>query len=153
MVIEKITFDKILPTWRGYLWENKKGGIKPMSSITIDDTIDMEIYNNIPSFFALKNKDETVGVISGFSTSESDYRCRGIYIFPEYRGQNLSKMLFRVCLVQAIKEGRHKLWSLPRRDVYPAYKSFGFKRISPWTDKFEFGPNCFVEHIIRWTKK
>jgi len=149
MIIEMITFNKILPIWEEYLWKNKEDGIKPMSSITIYGTIDMKIYENKPSFFALKNKDETVGVISGFSTSKSDYRCRGIYIFPKYRGQDLSKILFHICLVQTIKEGRRRIWSLPRRDAYPAYKSFGFKRISSWTDKFEFGPNCFVEYNIK----
>jgi N-acetylglutamate synthase-like GNAT family acetyltransferase len=149
MQIENITFNEIKSIWENYLWKNRETPIKPMSSITIKNSIDMSIYNNVPTFFALKDNGIISGVISGFSTSETDYRCRGIYVFPKYRGQNLSRQLFQACVNQAIKEDKSLLWSIPRKSAYYAYKAFGFKRITEWSDEFEFGPNCFAELVIK----
>jgi len=149
MIINRITFKTILPIWRDYLWKDRSSEIKPVSSITFNGDIDMDIYKNEPSFFSLMNKNEIVGVISGFLTSKSDYRCRGIFIFPKYRKQSLSKMLFNSCVNEAMNEKCQRLWSLPRKSAYYAYKKFGFKRTSSWTDEYEFGPNCFVEYLIK----
>ena len=42
----------------------------------------------------------------------------------------------------------HTVWSLPREEALPMYRSVGFKKQSDWINDVEFGPNCIVTRPI-----
>lgn len=67
-----------------------------------------------------------VGVNSGHRTNDSQYRSRGIWVDPRYRGLGVSTQLFQALEHQAVMEGCEMIWSIPRVTALPAYTSFGF---------------------------
>lgn len=143
--IEQVSFDIVLPIWYNKLWINRKSDIKSMSSIQYLGGIDMDIYQYKPSFWAIYDGSEVIGVNSGFKTKNDYYRSRGIWINPDYRGKNLSNLLFVELEKQAILENCNNLWSMPRKGSHYAYLKFGFKQTSEFFDEgVEFGPNCYV---------
>lgn len=145
MEIKEITFEEIFPVWSICLWPNRKSEIKPISSITFSNDIDMDIYDNTPTFFGIFYNNELVGVNSGFKTSETEYRSRGLYVNASFRRCGAAKRLLEATEEQAKKEHCSFLWSMPRESAIKIYESFGFKRTSDWFDEgVEFGPNCFV---------
>lgn len=140
-----ISFEEILPVWSKYLWPNRKSPIKPLSSIKYLGGYDMAIYNNKPTFIGLFADTTLIGVNSGFLTSPNYYRVRGIYIFPEYRGKNLSELIFSALDKIALDEGAKYVWSMPRKSALSVYLRHGFLRTSDWFEEgVEFGPNCYV---------
>jgi len=143
-MIKKISFSEVLPIWRDHLWPGRKSEIKPTNGIKFMGGFDKEIEKNIPTFFGTFDGKKLIGVNSGHATNDYEYRSRGIYIFPEYRRQGISKHLFRAVELQAIKEKKNTLWSMPRASSLEAYIKFGFSVVSEEFNDMEFGPNCFV---------
>jgi len=142
--ITVIDWDTILPIWRDYLWKGRLTAIKPTNGLKLMGGYDNRVEEYSPTFVGAFINNKLVGVNSGHSTSESEYRSRGIYIFPKYRSLNISQKLFKSIEDQARIENKSILWSMPRASALPAYEKFGFRKVSKFFDDMEFGPNCYV---------
>jgi GNAT superfamily N-acetyltransferase len=142
--IEQISWEEIYSIWNDHLWPERKTEIKPTNGIKLMGGFDKSIEDNIPTFFGLFLNDQLAGVNSGYATSSIEYRSRGLYIFPEFRGMKLSMLLLKAVENQAIKESKSILWSMPRESAVHVYLKFGFQIVSDFFGDMEFGPNCFV---------
>ena len=145
-----ISFETISHVWQKHLWQNRVSPIETHSAMTwpFDGNpieYDMDIFNYEPTFFAVFQSQEIIGVNSGHRTKDNIYRSRGIWVRPEYRKKGISKMLFDETEKQAIKEGCNMIWSIPRKSALPAYTKFGFETVGNFFDEgMEFGPNIYV---------
>lgn len=109
----------------------------------------MAIYDSEASFFSFLQGDQVAGVVSGFKTSNKEYRSRGLFVFPNARREGIATTLLREIEKQAMKEGCDTLWTMPRKTAIDFYTSFGFERVGDWFDEdVEFGPNCFVKKSL-----
>jgi GNAT superfamily N-acetyltransferase len=104
---------------------------------------DSDIHTSPVDFICVRDPD-IVGVISGFLSKQGLYRCRGIYVRPEHRGQGISRLLFAAAEQQAVARGCLRMWSFPRHDALPSYLAYGFRQTSGWRWSGEWGPNCYV---------
>lgn len=144
-MLKKIEWETIHEIWRDYLWKGRVSAIKPTNGLKLFGGYDKEIEKNTPTFFGVFIADKCVGVNSGHATGNTQYRSRGIYVFPEYRGKGFSQILFQAIETQGRSEGKHVLWSMPRESALPAYERYGFNQVSKMFDEgMEFGPNCYV---------
>jgi GNAT superfamily N-acetyltransferase len=150
LVVYKVDFDIILEVWKQQLWPNRKSEIRTMSSMQFLGGTDMSIYEKyVPSFWAVSDNDNIIGVNSGFATSDASYRSRGIWVNPTYRSKGIAQLLFDQIDIQASKESKEFCWSIPRKKALPAYEKAGYVKCSDWFDKgMDFGPNCYVEKIL-----
>lgn len=147
-LLRKAEFAEIKPIWTEKLWPGRKSTIRPVSPINHAFQYDPAILNSRPEFWVLtnhSNRNEIIGTVSGYTTSSSHYRSRGLYVSPEYRGRGLSKLLLRAPLQSAKNKKAAVLWTFPRLSAWPVYEKFGFIRRSEWTEEgMEFGPNCLA---------
>jgi len=144
-MLKKIEWETIHKIWRDHLWKGRVSAIKPTNGLKLFGGYDKKIEDNTPTFFGVFHGDKCVGVNSGHITGNTQYRSRGIYVFPEYRGKGFSQMLFQAVETQGRAEGKDVLWSMPRESALPAYERYGFHQVSEMFDKgMEFGPNCYV---------
>ena len=146
ITVVKTDWDTVRFQWKYNLWQGRDE-YKPMSSMVYNqpETYDMDIYEKYyPTFWAAYDTDRTVvGVNSGFRTTDTLYRSRGIWVNPDYRKQGIAQLLFDVLEEQAIEEGCTDMWSYPREGSHRAYLKFGFDMTSDWYDDL-FGRNCYV---------
>jgi GNAT superfamily N-acetyltransferase len=107
----------------------------------------MRIYDFYkPYFCAVYNNNTLLGVNSCHQTSPTDFRSRGIYVFPEHRGKGATKLLFDFVKQKAEESNCNTIWSLPRVSALPAYERAGFKTCSEVINEgVEFGPNVYVK--------
>ena len=150
------TFEDIYNLWDKGLWPNRVSKIMPMNTLSwtawywedfgkIEVTKDQNILLFEPTFWAIRDGKEIIGVNSGFRTNEDIYRSRGLYVKPEKRGKGLSKLLLKLTIETAKKEECRTIWTMPRKSALTAYESVGFRKIGGWIDKgVEFGPNCIA---------
>jgi GNAT superfamily N-acetyltransferase len=109
-------------------------------------THDMRIFNNYtPTFFGVFDQDKLVGVNSGHRTKDNEYRSRGLWVDPDYRGKKIGKILLQSTINKGVEEGCDLIWTLPRQSSMPAYSSVGFEKQSDWiSEGMEYGPNCIA---------
>lgn len=146
-LIKQITFEETIPYWK-ILWGDVT--IRKKSGILLLKEFDMTINDNeniVPIFFGAFYEDKIVGVNSGYSPVDNQYRSRGLYILPEYRRRGISQLLLKATQEQGRKENKNLFWSMPRKEALSVYQKFGFKKISEFSDR-EFGRNCFVIKTI-----
>ena len=148
MIAKYTTFDEILPIWRDHLWKGRKTDIKPTNGLKFLGGFDKEIEKNTPTFVGAYINNKLVGVNSGHATNDSEYRSRGIYVLPEYRGQGVAQELLQSIEDQAVVEKKVTLWSMPRASALKTYEKFGFEVVSDYFDDMEFGPNCYVVKLL-----
>lgn len=148
--LKEVEFSEVLPIWSIKLWPGRESPIKAMSSMTLDETYDMEIYDKYnPYFWAIFCGNEIVAVNSGHQTSDTEFRSRGLYADPEHRGKGLAKQVLNATISRAKELGMKTVWTVPRQASMPAYESVGFERVSDWFDEgVEFGPNCYAIYKI-----
>jgi len=150
MKVIESTFEEVYPIWNEKLWPERISKIESMSSLywrqprdIIKDNSIFEKY--IPTFFAIKEDNQIVGVNSGFRTDERIYRSRGVWVKEEYRSKGYGQTLLMQAIIQGKSEGCHWIWSMPRKSALETYKKVGFKKRGKWIDDgVEFGPNCLV---------
>ena len=148
MKVENISFDECQKVWQDNLWKDRKSPIKPISSMVYLGGYDMSIYDNSPTFFAIKDKDKIVAVNSGHMTVDSYYRSRGLWVNETHRKQGLTYLLFDALFEQATTEKAKFVWSLPRNNSVGAYIKNGFNIVGEPTDEFEFGSHYYVNKIL-----
>lgn len=144
-----ITFDTILPLWQSKLWPNRASAIEPLSAMTwpfegCPDPIDMSIFSYEPTFWGVFDGDKIVGVNSGHRTTDWQYRSRGIWVNPDYRGQGIADLLFTALQQQAAHEDCEMLWSIPRKTALKAYTKFGFSTVGDYIQTETADANIYV---------
>ena len=145
MKILEAHFDEVKEVWEKHLWPNRKSPIKTHSSLCFLEGHDMRIYDNPVFFFkVLNDKDEIIGVNSCFQTGDHQFRSRGLYVFEDYRGQKVAKLLLEKAKEKAKEMGAREVWSMPRKGSEFPYLACGFELVGQWFDEgVEFGPNIF----------
>jgi RimJ/RimL family protein N-acetyltransferase len=144
--LEKVDFITVLPIWRDKLWPGRKSEIKPMSSMTLDGTYDMTIYEKYtPHFWAVLYNNEVVGVNSAHQTSDTTVRSRGLWVKPKHRGMGLATSLVQESVYLGFDVRADCIWTVPRQGSQGPYLSCGFELIGDWFDEgMEFGPNIIA---------
>jgi len=148
MKVEKISFDESVKVWKSDLWKDRQSPIKPISSMLYLGGYDMSIYNNDPTFFAIKNNEKIIAVNSGHMTINGYYRSRGLWVNEQYRRQGLTYILFEALYKQAKIENAKYVWSFPKDNSVGAYIKNGFHIVGDPTNDFELGPHYYVlQHV------
>lgn len=161
-MIKKITWEEILPIWQEKLWPSdvRTSPIEPTSAMCLSlvwgvndkgekDLIqqyDLENMKSTPTFWGYFIDNKLVGVNSGHMCIGKEYRSRGLWVDPTYRGIGIGKKLLIKTIAQGYHEGAVLCWSYPRFESWSAYTSAGFinKSNEYWFDweKSETGMNC-----------
>lgn len=149
--VQQITFEQILPIWKHKLWPKRLSPIETHSAMTWPSSypnqpFDMNVFTYPVYFFGIYDQDKLVAVNSGHSTNDQEFRSRGLWVDPDYRGQKLAQQILRATIEQAKETGAHMIWSIPRLTALPAYEKVGFRTVGNIVDEgVEFGPNIYCE--------
>lgn len=147
MIVE-ITYEEILPIWHDYLWPTRISKIESNSAMVYFRGIDMKNMMYKPTFFAFTVDGKIAGVNSGHFCFDDNYRSRGLFVFPEYRGKGIAQKLLQATIDQAIKERALFTWSYPRKESWKSYESVGFVRTTEW-EQSEMGLNAYCKKELR----
>jgi GNAT superfamily N-acetyltransferase len=151
MQTQQITFEQILPVWQHKLWPNRVSLIETHSAMTWplsnpNQPYDMNVFNYPVYFFGIYDQDKLIAVNSGHLTTETEFRSRGLWVDPFYRGKKLAQQILLATIDQAKQEDAEMIWSIPRLTALPAYERVGFKTVGDRVDEgVEFGPNIYCE--------
>lgn len=149
--VQQITFQEILPIWQNKLWPNRVSKIETHSAMTWPYThpvqpYSMDVFNYPATFFGIVDQDKLIAVNSGHLTTQQEYRSRGLWVDPDYRGMGLAQRILLATINQAKKEEAKMIWSIPRLTALPAYDRVGFKTVGDIIDEgVEFGPNIYCK--------
>jgi GNAT superfamily N-acetyltransferase len=106
----------------------------------------MDVFSYPATFFGIVDQDKLIAVNSCHLTTQQEYRSRGLWVDPGYRGMGLAQIILLATIDQAKKEGADMIWSIPRLTALPAYERVGFKTVGDRVDEgVEFGPNIYCE--------
>ena len=153
MKIERLTFEQIFDVWNDKLWPNRQSPIETHSAMTwpfegSPRPIDMNIFTYTPTFWGMFIDNKLVGVNSGHKTSDTQYRSRGIWVDPEYRGNGLAQYLFTITEHRAILEKCNMIWSIPRKTALSSYTNYGFDTVGDFIKTETSEANIYVKKII-----
>jgi GNAT superfamily N-acetyltransferase len=132
MQLEKISFHQIFPIWNNYLWPERVSEITPTSAMSFMGGYDLVNMDTIPTFFAFMIDREIAGVNGGHMCKDQQYRSRGLYVFPNFRGEGIGTLLLKATIEQAKKENAILCWSYPRKSSWKSYLNAGFELASDW---------------------
>lgn len=147
LVIEESDFATIHKIWSEYLWPGRESKIEPLSAISDDLSIDINIFRFKAYYLICKLKGNIIGVLSGHPTSESNYRLRGLFVAEEFRNQGVGTLLMQKQIEYAKSLNMKCVWLLGRIYREPLYTSLGFEVVCQ-TEKFEFGPHYLMKKLI-----
>lgn len=145
--ISRVSFETVEPIWRDKLWKDRISPIEPCSAITPQGQIDMALMSQEAFFWACKAEDKIIGVMSGFQTSNQEFRLRGVWVDEDFRQKDIGTQLLERAITQAKELRCKKVWTMPRSTSWGFYQSNGFKMTGE-TSAFEFGPHYFAEKEI-----
>lgn len=153
MSIRRIGFEQIYPVWRHQLWPDRQSAIETHSAMVWPFrqdavAIDMEIFQYPVTFWGAFHQHKLIGVNSGHRTSKTEYRSRGLWVDPEYRGQGFAKRLLTMTEYQAMSEGTNMIWSIPRRSALAAYTSTGYMTMGEFFGTETSEANIYA--VKRW---
>lgn len=143
-MIKELEYNDVYFFWKTYLWPDRKT-ITPMSTMRYMD----EPYKDIekkykPTFYGFIVNNNIVGVNSGHASSKIHYRSRGLYVLPEYRGNNIGVELLKYCMLLAQRENKKYCWSLPKKTALKTYLKAGFEKTSDFFQTETSDLNCYV---------
>lgn len=141
--IKEVDFATILPIWRDQLWPGRDSVIEPVSCISVEGKIDMNIQKYSAKFFAAYVENEIVGVISCHKVTEEIMRMRGIYVFPQFRGKRVGTTLINQVKIEVRKQGAKGAFTMAREANQKYYRLNGFRPYKK-IDGFEFGPHIIM---------
>jgi GNAT superfamily N-acetyltransferase len=147
--VQQITFEQILPIWRDKLWPDRVSPIETHSAMTWPSThpnqpYDMNVFTYPVYFFGIYDQDKLIAVNSGHLTTETEFRSRGLWVDPLYRGKKLAQQILLSTIDQSKQEGAHMIWSIPRLTALWPYERVGFKTLGNVVNEgVEFGPNIY----------
>lgn len=153
MKIERLTFEQIFDVWNDKLWPDRQSPIETHSAMTWPfegnpQPIDMNIFTYTPTFWGMFIDNKLIGVNSGHKTSDTQYRSRGIWVDPEYRGNGLAQYLFTITEHRAILEKCNMIWSIPRKTALSSYTNYGFDTVGDFIKTETSEANIYVKKII-----
>ena len=131
-MIKHITFEEILPVWKNFLWPNRVSAIESTSAMNFLGGYDLINMSYAPTFFAYILDNKIVGVNSGHKCMDNSYRSRGLWVFPEYRGQRVGRKLLLATIERGIYENVDYVWSYPKFSSWNTYRAAGFTLASKW---------------------
>jgi GNAT superfamily N-acetyltransferase len=131
-MIKSVSWEVIEIVWRKHLWPDRISKIETNSAMSYKTGYDMFNMNTKATFFGYFIKEELVGVNSGHGCTDSSYRSRGLWVFPEHRRKGIGKYLLNATIDQARCENSKMIWSFPKRTSWHTYKSVGFTLKSDW---------------------
>ncbi len=141
----EISFEDIYPVWKNFLWPKRKSPIEKTSAMKWRGGYNMDYLNRPAFFFSIQKEDKNlIGVLSCFPTEKEEFRMRGLWVHPEFRGRGLGKILVNRVIHCAEMAGAKKIWSLPRINYKQLYIKFGFSNFVGPTNEFEFGPHYYA---------
>lgn len=150
MKFKIVAFEDVLPIWKNQLWPNRESAIETHSAMTWQKSYDMKVFNYAPHFFAAYDGEKIVGVNSGHRTSETEFRSRGLWVDPEYRGNGIGILLLELISSMAETEGATMCWSIPRVTALKTYLEAGYEAVGmPFDEKMEFGPNIYAINRLK----
>lgn len=145
MNIQACTFEDILPIWRDHLWPGRETAIRPQSSMLLDGSHDKSLYERHVHFYKMEINKKIVAVNSVFETRSGEMRSRGLFVFPEARGQGMGRLLLEEAIRYTQANDGKILWSIPRVSAMKAYEAVGFEILRSAEEKdMEFGPNVYA---------
>ncbi len=140
-----IGFDEIKKVWENFLWPERQSAIEPVSWISPQGLIDMEMKLGEPTFVGMFDFEKKLqGVVSGYSTSSDYYRSRGLWVSPDYRQKGVGRLLMSQLMTHARQEGHAYIWTMARHSSVGFYQKAGFETYKQ-TDQYEFGPHYLME--------
>lgn len=146
-MIIKTTFPMILDIWQNHLWVNRTSKIESHSAMLLDQTYDLKNFDYEATYFLYISGGKVVGCNSGHKCCDNTYRSRGLFVFPEFRGQGYGTKL----LLQTIKQGKIEratsVWSYPKLESWNTYKKAKFKLITEWKES-EMGINAYCYYKL-----
>ena len=143
--LKEVCFDEIFDVWSKKLWPHRDSKILPISAIGFDGKFDKKIEQSFPYFFAIFDGNNIIAVNSGYLTSESYFRSRGLYVEEAFRGKGFARKVLNATEVKANELGAKFIWSMPRNEALIVYEKAGYDCISkPIQEGFEYGPNYLV---------
>jgi GNAT superfamily N-acetyltransferase len=152
--VQQITFQEILPIWQNKLWLNRVSKIETHSAMTwtythINQPYSMDVFNYPATFLGIFDQDKLVAVNSGHLTTQQEYRSRGLWVDPDYRGMSLAQIILLATINQAKLENAEMIWSIPRLTALSAYDRVGFKTVGDIINEgVEFGPNIYCYYSL-----
>lgn len=147
LILVEIDFGTIYEIWSKLLWPNRQSQIEPLSAISDDLSIDINILKNKAYYIAYKSGDKIVGVLSGHPTGDSSYRLRGLYVIEEFRNKGLATLLMQKQIEHAKELDMKCVWLMGRVAREPLYAALGFEVVCR-TEKFEFGPHYLMKKYL-----
>jgi GNAT superfamily N-acetyltransferase len=151
MLIE-LDWKKIHYIWKNYLWPNRSSPIEPVSAMCFLNGYDMTNMASTPTFYGYIINDKIIGVNSGHACPDQhNYRVRGIWVDPDYRGQGIAQQLLTATIKQGLREGYTQIWSYPRRTSWPTFSAIGFELASNWetSETSEANAYCVYSSPLR----
>jgi len=134
MIIKTIEWETIQPIWQTELWPDRISAIETHSAMTWpygtqQADIEYSIFDYDVKFVGAYDGDKLVAVNSGHLTDPNEYRSRGLWVDPVYRGRGIAQSMFSVLENHAFNQGAMLMWSLPRISALKCYQRYGFDSV------------------------
>ena len=146
--IEESSFSEVVVYWCRYLWPNRDSEIEDVSYINSSGNIDLSMQPKDKIYLIAKKNDaskEVIGVISGHSSSQNEYRVRGVWVSEDWRKQGIGSDLLKQLILRIPKKKYSHIWVMPRQRVMPFYADNNFS-VEKEIFHYEFGPH----YIAKW---
>lgn len=141
--IVEVRFRVVLQVWKKFLWPNRKSKIERLSCIAKDGAIDSSITKYKSRFFACYKEGVLAGVVSCHPVSKNTLRLRGIYVFAEFRKQNVGVQLVEHVKKVASASEFKEVFGLIRVTNKVFFEKNGFV-VYQETNQYEFGPHVLM---------
>jgi GNAT superfamily N-acetyltransferase len=151
-MLTELNWGEIQYVWNSYLWPNRSSAIEPVSAMCFLNGYDMANMVSTPTFYGYIIDDTIVGVNSGHSCpNQNNYRSRGLWVYPNHRGQGIGQKLLTATIEQGQREGYTEIWSYPRRSSWHTYRAVGFELASAWevSETSEANAYCVYSSPLR----
>ncbi len=146
MELRRLDWDQVKPIWDTKLWPGRDS--EPVTSMKYLGGYEMPYKDQTPTFMGIVTGDHIVAVNSYVRTHDDEYRSRGLWVDPNFRGQGHAKSILEYMADWIQQEGGTTVWTMPREEALPAYQAAGFIRTSGWFNA-DWGRNCYALKSLR----